>query len=176
MSWMTNRMRVDHGFTLIEMLVVIVVLGLLMAIAIPVFNGAKRNAQDSKAHSALRSGLAAERTYYIDYQEYTTDATALRRIESGLDWTTTDASSNGVMAALDATEQVVVLVSTSVSGNQFCIMNIAQDLAAGSVNGQTAAGTYYARNPNPVSPPSTSVATNSCGTSGYTRSETGWSG
>jgi type IV pilus assembly protein PilA len=176
MSAATNRIRTDHGFTLIEMLVVIVILGLLMAIAIPVFNGAKRNAQDSKAHSSLRSGLAAERTYYVDYQEYTTDATALRRIESNLDWSTTDGASNGVMAALDSTEQVVVLVSTSVSGNQFCIMNISQDLPSGSVNGQTTAGTYYARNPNQVSPPPTSVSTDACGTSGYTRSESGWSG
>ena len=166
----------ERGFTLPELLTVIVILGILAAIAVPTFLGAKRNGQNSQAQSVLRSALAAERTYYVDFQQYTSSATELRRIEPNIDWTTSNASSQGVAVALSGTPpQVVVLVSTSKSGAQYCIMNIAADLTTG-VNGQTLAGTYYRRNPTTVTTPPTSVTTGQCGTSGYTKNETaGWS-
>lgn len=164
----------EDGFTLPELLVVIVIIGILASIAVPTFIGARNRGHDSRAKSNLRSALAAERTYYVDYQTYTTDATALRAIESNLDWSTTDADVEGVMGAISGT-QVVVLVSTSQSGKQFCIMNIAADVGT-AVNGQTAAGTYYATNPAEVTTPPTSVTTGQCGTTGYVRSLDGWDG
>jgi type IV pilus assembly protein PilA len=173
MSMTTIRSKVHRqaGFSLIEVLIVILVLGLLMAIAVPSFLGARRNGQNSQAQSSVRSALSAERTHYIDYQQYTTDQAALRKIESNLTWNTTDATQNGVMAAVDAASQVVVLVSTSKSGSQFCIMNIAQDLGA-AVNGQTLAGTYYAKKDGVATAP-TSVAVGECGSS-YSRSDAPW--
>jgi type IV pilus assembly protein PilA len=166
----------QRGFTLPELLTVIVIVGILAAIAVPTFLGARRNGQNSQAQSALRSALAAERTHYVDFQQYTSTETDLRRIEPNIDWSTTDATSSGVRVALSGTPpQVVVLVSTSKSGSQYCIMNIAADLTTG-VNGQTLAGTYYKKNSATVSTPPTSVSVGQCGTSGYTKSETdGWS-
>lgn len=166
----------EGGFTLPELMTVIVILGILAAIAVPTFLGAKRNGQNSQAQSVLRSALAAERTYYVDFQQYTSSATELRRIEPNVNWTTTDATAQGVAVALSGTPpQVVVLVSTSKSGSQYCIMNIAADLTTG-VNGQTLAGTYYLKNSATVGTPPASVTTGQCGTSGYTKSESaGWS-
>jgi hypothetical protein len=99
----------------------------------------------------------------------------LRKIESQLAFNTTDARQSGVMAAVGGTpaNQAVVLVSTSQSGNQFCLMNVATTLTAG-VNGQTAPGTYYKKNPAKVTTPPTAVATGQCGTSGYLATEDGW--
>lgn len=148
------------------------ILGILAAIAVPSFLGAKESGFDSHAQSNLRSALAAERTHYVDYQAYTTDAATLRAIEANVDYTTTDASVDGVMAATSGT-QVVVMVSVSESDTMFCIMNIASDLggAGSAVNGQHLAGTYYARKTTPVATPPTSVAVTACD-GPYTRS--GW--
>jgi type IV pilus assembly protein PilA len=168
-----NRINREAGFSLIEILVVIVILGILMAIAVPSFFGAKNNGFDSKAQAAVRSALSAERTHYVDYQTYTTDQTALRKIESNITWNTTNSSSNGTMAAIDGTGQVVVLVSWSKSQKVFCIMNIAQD--GTGANGQTQAGTYYAKR-TAVSTAPAAASLDACGTSGYSRSETSWNG
>lgn len=45
----------DGGFTLLELMIAIAILGLLMAIAIPTFLGARTRAQDSQAQTTIRS-------------------------------------------------------------------------------------------------------------------------
>ncbi len=176
MSDLRVKSRGEGGFTIPELLIVIVIIGILLAIAVPSFLGARKDGQDSMAHGSLHSGLAAERTYYVDHQVYTTDATALRTIEPNLLWTTTDAKTQGVMAVTGGSPagSVVVIASTSPSGYQFCIMQVATDQGS-AVNGQTLAGTYYKRNPSTVNPPSTSISLAQCGATGYTRDKTaGW--
>lgn len=167
--------RGQEGFTIPELLVVIVIIGILLAIAIPSFLGARKDGQDSQAHGALRAGLAAERTRYVDYQTYTTDATALRAIEPNVVWDTTDAKVQGVMVATAGVPagSVVVLVSTASSGRMFCIMNVATDQTA-AVNGVTQAGTYYSKATATYTTPPTTVTASSCdGT--YSRDQAaGW--
>jgi type IV pilus assembly protein PilA len=172
MGFRTNQNR-EGGFSLIEILVVIVVLGILMAIAVPTFFGAKRSGYDSKAQSVLRSALAAERTYYVDYQEYTTSTTELDKIEPNIDWSTSNADAQGVktVTAGGTPPQAVVLVSWSKSKTLFCIMNIA--VTGTSLNGQSTAGTYYKRLNNVASAPG-SPTSGACGTSGYLTTDTGW--
>jgi type IV pilus assembly protein PilA len=167
--------RSEKGFTIVELLSVLAIMAILAAIAVPTFAGSKRNGQDALAQTSLRTGLSAQRTYYVDYQEYTTDQGVLRQIESQLKFNTTDAREQGVMAAVggNPANQVVVLVSTSESGSQFCLMNVATTLTA-AVNGITAPGTYYKKNPATVDTPPTAVGTGQCGTSGYQTSEAGW--
>jgi len=177
-----RRSSDEKGFSLVEMLAVMSLMAILAAIAVPTFAGSKRNGQDGLAQTSIKTGLSAERTHYVDYQKYTTDSGLLRQIESQLDFATTDAKVSGVMAAVGGaaagsptlTEQAVVLVSTSESGAQYCIMNVATSLAAPGVNGKVAPGTYYLKNPNTVTTAPTTVTTGQCGTSGYVLTEDGW--
>lgn len=167
--------RNERGFTLPELLVVIVVLGILLAVAIPSFLRSRQRGQNSAAQATVKSALAAERTYYVDYQTYTTDANALRAIEPNVLWTTTDARQSGAMVATGGSPagSVVVLSSWSVSGLQYCVMNIATDQSA-AVNGQTQAGTYYLSTTTTVTTPPTSVTLSQCGTTGYSRDPAVW--
>lgn len=59
--------RKDEGFTLIELMVVVLIIGILVAIAIPVFNSAKRNAQEKSCFANQRTIDGAVNTYMAEY-------------------------------------------------------------------------------------------------------------
>src|SRR5438552_5060676 len=71
----------EGGFTLIELMVVVLIIAILIAIAIPTFLGARQRAQDKQAQSNIRNALTTEKTYYVDNQAYTSTAANLRSEE-----------------------------------------------------------------------------------------------
>lgn len=128
----TRRRDEEDGFTLIELMVVVLIIAILIAIAIPTFLGARQRAQDRAAQSDLRNGLTAEKTYYTDAQEYSAVAADMTDIESSLDW-------GGDLTVTTSTDLLsVCLEQDSKSGTTFAVMDISAGGSAGTYFGKVA--------------------------------------
>jgi type IV pilus assembly protein PilA len=134
--------RDEEGFTLIELMVVVLIIAILLAIAIPTFLGARTKAQDRAAQSNLRNAFTAEKTIYVDNQLYVDDALPLpagqlTAVEPSLKYQVAGVPVTGIIA-VTATGQSVLLATKSPSGTCFYLQDNAT--AVGAV----AAGTTYA--------------------------------
>ncbi len=101
----------EEGFTLIELMVVVLIIAILIAIAIPTFLGARQRAQDRQVQSNLRNAFAAEKVVYTDNQVFTTSVATLSGIEPSL----TYVAANNVTASTDAKQIYVNVTGTTVT-------------------------------------------------------------
>ena len=129
----------DDGFTLVELMVVVLIIAILIAIAIPTFLGARTRAQDRAAQSDLRNGLTAAKVYYADNdtQDYAFAALDLADVHANLTFVPGNNPAVGevgfvTLANTDgAADQAVVFLARSQSTTWFCLL----DEASGSRSG-----------------------------------------
>ena len=128
----------DEGFTLIELMVVVLIIAILLAIAIPTFLGARERAQNRAAQSDIRNALAAEKVFYTDEESYTGPVDAITSIEPSLEYS---AAGDEDFVGLDVRDAqasgddgAVCVSKQSKSGDEFSLL----DVATGDN-----AGTYY---------------------------------
>jgi len=70
-------MRNDRGFSLIEVLVIVVLIGVLSGIAISQYASFRANSFDSKVAAAVRGAATGEEAYFAQHQTYAVDPDTL---------------------------------------------------------------------------------------------------
>lgn len=64
--------KTDNGFTIVELLIVIVVIGILATISIVTYSGVQNRARDSKAAINANTTQKAAEAYFADFSAYPT--------------------------------------------------------------------------------------------------------
>ena len=159
---MTSRLREERGFTLIELMVVVMIIAILIAVGLPTFVGARERAAERAVQGNVRNAFTATRVFYNESLVYTSDTTAMQGVEPSLTWTTAvlDGSQSSTTIGLKIYDipdagQTVIVVGRTHTGHCFYLRD---------VMGGATAGTYYDRDvapggtcPYPVDPSTVSA-------------------
>lgn len=130
MKSIRRGLKRDEGFTLIELMVVVMIIAVLIAIAIPSFLGFRKSAQDRSAQSELRNVLLAEKAYWLDNGNYTATGSDITAFEPNA-VVNSDPAAGVKLDLKDDDSDVVCMTRTAESGNTFAIWE------------SSTAGTYY---------------------------------
>ncbi len=164
----------EAGFTLIELMVVLLILAILMAIAIPTFLGVTGGANDRATQSNLTNGVTEmSAIYQADNTSFTSTPSALTQLGSAsapeFKWTSSACTSSSSKNCISVTAVNVASAGdaqgvelAAYSPTNTCWYALVLDRTPTTLTGQpftvgtatgdiSTAGTYYANKPNSTS-------------------------
>jgi type IV pilus assembly protein PilE len=157
---MTNqpvRLRSARGFTLIELMIAVAIVGILAAIAYPSYLGSVRKAHRSDAKTALLDLAQREERYMSTSNAYTTDAVALGYNAGST--VTVAAPMNVVQASTTYYTMKVELIAANPTATPPTPAGfLATATAVGTQVKDTACPSYTLANTGVQGPPSTATA------------------
>lgn len=127
--------RNDRGFTLIELMIVVLIVAILIAIAIPTFLGQRKSAEDAAAKSSLKNALTTEKAFFAGAEAFTDDLDLLSEIEPSLFNVT------GASPAVNTFDPVAITIDPT--GQAVCIVAVTPRGAYLAIWEEAASGTQY---------------------------------
>ena len=116
--------KTEHGFTLLELMMVILIIAILIAVLMPVFIGASNRAKDRAMQSNLSTAITAAKGIYTDKTDYTLATPAALTVEAGaLNFvsSTTAPASQRAVSVNAVNSGYIVLGGQSKSGDCFYV-------------------------------------------------------
>ena len=147
-----NFKRTEGGFTIVELLIVIVVIGILAALVLNTFSGIQERARDTARRTDINSLATQLEVYYADHGAYL-DGSAASTCGAGSDAcaiSTTTLPGLDAEALNDPNANALNVNSdpAAASDNEYhylgagCTTGMCTSFSLGSVLEQTGAGTY----------------------------------
>jgi prepilin-type N-terminal cleavage/methylation domain-containing protein len=116
-----RNLRNNKGFTLIELMIVVVIIGILAAIAIPKFNSVSKNAKQAEAGPVLKQICTLQGTFFQETGAYAATIGALTGFDNPnakyFDFTTT----GGTGSVATATPNALGSASGLVTATRDCV-------------------------------------------------------
>ena len=108
-SFITRRVRDERGFTLVEMLIVLVIMGILIATAAPTYATFKDLANKTAAKASLTAVVP-------DVEQYSSDNYPSAPTSQDPDWNGTDATGSGTNADNGYTGMTMSILKSKYDG------------------------------------------------------------
>jgi len=123
-----RHLRNSKGFTLIELMIVVVIIGILAALAIPRFTQASARAKEKEADGILKQVYTLQNAYYANNGTYAGSSTNLQTV--GWDYNTTAGLKNYSAPSISGSWPLTM----TKTGSGYCDRQIDSNGAITSVN------------------------------------------